>query len=230
VQVDALAAAPLPSAGRTLVATQSGLQILDSTGKNPTDCTGSAAARLLAIRAHDSATKVSKAGSGYGVLAASSLETVSTEAGSSCSTAALKLQSSVQLVAAIAPAADDGFVLAEQETASSGLVVSRYDSTGARLLSSAKGTEESNPAHLCSVSGMVDTAAGIVVTDATCKRVVLFDDTLTPIGSLQLDTTPRGVVALDDASKVLVAVTSPTSTGAQGMFITVSLSVNSPDQ
>ena len=198
--IDAISAVALPG-GRTLVATAAGMQLLDSAGGLVDDCgglEGSMIARVL---------HASDAGQVAAVFTKSPVMLLELGMDASrCLARDLSLSPAPFSVAAIAMARFGGLVTVEQASATSPLVVARYDDAGVRIASSTAFASES-ASKLCSVGGMVDTSAGVFVTDTTCRRGVLFDrEELFAIAVHAFDAIPRGVAISPDKSHVLVVV------------------------
>ena len=86
------------------------------------------------------------------------------------------------------------------------MAVARYDSDGNRVASSSVFTNH-EPSRLCSATGLIDTLAGVFVTDTLCKRVVLFDsEKLYAIAEFEFEKTPRGAALVSKGKKALISL------------------------
>ncbi len=218
VEIDAMAAAPLPG-GRTLVATSRATILLDSTGQEEGSCLG--ASGDLVIRA----LQANAQGRAIASLALPPVTWLTTDLAQPglCQSMSVTLDPPPFALARVALARNGGFVTVEQATASSPLVVARYDAAGAQVDSSAA-YASSEQGKLCSTTGLLDTPAGVFVTDSACRRAVLFDqDALRPTREARFDSIPRGAAFAGDDSRVLVAHVESDETGPIVSFERISL-------
>ncbi|OQB07368.1 MAG: hypothetical protein BWY17_05302 [Deltaproteobacteria bacterium ADurb.Bin207] len=217
LEIDAFSAIVLPGA-RSLVATAEGTVFLDSEGNTIEQCLSggdSMIARMLVANASGRvAALFAKSPVAMLDLSISAIH---------CSSIPLSLSPAPSAIAAVALDPQGGLVTVEQATYSSSLVVARYDANGVRVGSSS--AFSSHPASkLCSATGLVDTPAGVFVTDTTCRRVVLFDgDALFAAAASTFDDHPRGAALSPDQRHVLIALTSSVENGSQATFESITL-------
>jgi len=211
----ALSAAPL-AGGRALVVTTDGMALLDSTGAVTGTCQQDGSpvrARLL------DALPEGRAVAAFTRSPISVLQT-SIASPSACPAQAQALDPAPFAIAALAlDTSGTGLVTVEQQTPTSPLQVARYDAQGKRTRLQGGSSDASSPAHLCSAQAVVDTPAGVVVADTTCRRVVRFgaDDKRVEVASF--DGSPQALAWVQP--RVLVAVVSAVEDGAVATFNTL---------
>ena len=210
----ATAAVPLPSG--MLVASQDRTLILDNTGGEVAACTSSGKdLRTRWLASND-------AGNAWGLFVHSPISEIAPDfSKEECVEKPLELDTQPFALLALAPASNgEGFVVVEQQTASSAIAVSRYDALGKRALMS----PTAGAPILCSATGVIDTPQGVLVSDGACKQVVLYDGaSLQAVGQALLDGSPRGLAWLPGGTKVLVPVVYPTESGAEARLQVVDL-------
>jgi hypothetical protein len=224
--IDATAAAPLPNT-LSIVAVSDGTLILDSTGTEIGRCP---------TNGEDLVVRSLQANANGEVAAAFTKAPVSrlTVTPTNCAIESFTLSSPFVFVQ-VGLSRDGGFVTVEQASATSALVVARYDSQG-EAVSSSELFATAGAAKLCSATGLVDTPAGIFVTDTTCRRVVLFEEFELPdppdgsptrmlqaTGETAFEDTPIGAALTPDESHVLIAVAQTIENGAVANFKRIKL-------
>jgi len=224
--LDATVAAPLPNT-LSIVAVSDGTRILDSTGTDIGRCP---------TNGEDLVVRSLQANANGQVAAAFTKAPVSrlTVTPTNCAIESFNLSSPFAFVQ-VGLSRDGGFVTVEQASASSPMVVAHYDSKG-EAVSSSELAAVAGAAKLCSATGLVDTPAGIFVTDTTCRRVVLFQEfdlpdppDGSPARMLQLtaetsfEKTPIGAALTPDESHVLIAVAESIENGALATFKRIAL-------
>lgn len=210
--LDASAAVPLVGS-RTLVAAGQGTSLLDSTGAEIGTC-GTAGLVLRTLQGSGNEGAVGVVAQAPLTLLATDLE----QGPAYCTTSTLPLSPAPFAVVQVAADTQGGFVTVEQATPSSPLAVSRYGADGTRSKTSAPfaGTDE---ARLCSASGLVDSESGVLVVDATCRRVVLFDrDALFAKAEARFDGEPRGAARVAAGASWLVTVARASGEGTVTTF------------
>jgi hypothetical protein len=220
VTLEARASVPLRG-NRTLVATGDTLLVLDSTGAQSASCTvhgQQVPSRLLSASPQDTAVAA---------FARSPLVRLNLDVAgpTTCQARWWELSPEPYAVTAVAVEADGGSVITvEQEGTRTPLRVARYNKNGTRVGASTPSPRGNQPGHLCSAVGAVASSAGVVVADATCRQLVVFDPTtLRVTARASVDGIPRGVALVAGGSRALVPVAEPTADGALGSFVLVEL-------
>lgn len=217
LEIEAFSAVPLPGS-RTLVAKSDATVLLDSTGQEVGSCQTDGT-HLVARSLHADAE-----GNVAAAFTKAPIALLAVGLGSTgCGSTSVPLSPEPFALAAVALARDGGFVTVEQATPASPLTVTRYGSDGVRVASSvAYATQGSS--KLCSATGLVDTPAGILVTDTACKRVVLFDaQRMYATAQVSFENAPRGAALSPDKKHVLIALAQTVENGAVATFERVRL-------
>jgi hypothetical protein len=215
--IDATSAVALPG-GRSLVATGTGTLLLDSTGAQIDGCKADGQS-LVARALHASAD-----GRVIAAFTKSPIALLDLALGANqCTSVHLSLSPAPYALTAVAFALTGGFVTVEQASPASPLVVARYGTDGVRIASSS--AFASQPASkLCSATGLIDTPAGVFVTDTTCRRAVLFEkEALHATGEIAFDFAPRGAALSPDQRHVLIALTQSVHAGTKATFERIAL-------
>jgi hypothetical protein len=215
--IDAVSAVALPG-GRSLVATGTDTLLLDSTGAQVDTCKADGES-MVARTLHANADGRVAAAFTKSPIALLDLGLTTTQ----CTSVPLPLSPAPFALTAVAIALAGGFVTVEQASPASPLVVARYGTDGVRVASSS--AFASQPASkLCSATGLLDTPAGIFVTDTTCRRAVLFEkDALHATSELAFDRSPRGAALTPDKTHVLIALVQSVEKGSIATFERVRL-------
>jgi hypothetical protein len=217
LEIEAVSAVPLPGS-RTLVAKNDATVLLDSTGQEVGSCRTNGANLIARSLQADGEGRVAAA------FAKTPIALLTVELASpACDAASVPLSPEPFALAAVALARGGGFVTVEQTTPASPLVVARYGSEGVREASSTPYANH-GPSKLCSATGLIDTPAGIFVTDTACRRVVLFDgDLLYAVAQLSFQNSPRSAALSPDGKHVLIALAQTLENGAVATFERVRL-------
>jgi hypothetical protein len=217
LSIDATSAVALPG-GRSLVASGSGTLLLDSTGAQIDSCKADG---------EDMVTRALHATADGRVAAAFTKSPIALLdlglAANQCTSVPLSLSPAPYALTAVAFALPGGFVTVEQASPASPLVVARYGTDGVRIASSSAFASQT-ASKLCSATGLIDTPAGVFVTDTTCRRAVLFEgETLHATHEITFDPAPRGAALSPDQRHVLVALAQSVNDRTTATFERVEL-------
>jgi hypothetical protein len=217
LSIDATSAVALPG-GRSLVATGTGTLLLDSTGAQIDSCKANGGT-MVARALHASADGRVAAAFTKSPISLLDLGLAANQ----CTSVPLSLSPAPFALTAVAFALTGGFVTVEQASPASPLVVARYGSDGVRIASSS--AFASQPASkLCSATGLIDTPAGVFVTDTTCRRAVLFEkEALYATSEITFDLAPRGAALSPDQRHVVIALAQSVNDRTTATFERVEL-------
>ncbi len=215
--IDAVSAVALPG-GRSLVATHTDTLLLDSTAAQIDSCKSDGKSMITRTLHANPEGRVAAA------FTKSPIALLDLGLGIDlCTSVPLSLAPAPYAITAVALAITGGFVTVEQASPASPLVVARYGADGVRIASSTAYASLA-ASKLCSATGLIDTPAGIFVTDTTCRRGVLFEkQALYATAHTAFALSPRGAALSPDQRHVLVTVTQPTDGGTETTFERVAL-------